>query len=92
MGLAACLSYLLAGIVVLFVMRMLGAMAIANPGIGSFTEYTRIGLANWAGFINGCLYSKQRERAAEMGSHAPAVEAGASPRGAFPVAATGWRR
>ncbi len=56
MGPAACLSYLLAGIVVLFVMRMLGEMAIANPGIGSFTEYTRIGLGNWAGFTNGWLY------------------------------------
>ncbi len=42
MGPAACLSYLLAGVVVLFVMRMLGEMAIATPGIGSFTEYTRI--------------------------------------------------
>jgi L-asparagine transporter-like permease len=38
MGPAACLSYLLAGIVVLFVMRMLGEMALANPGIGSFTN------------------------------------------------------
>jgi GABA permease len=56
MGPAACLSYLLAGIVVLFVMRMLGEMALANPGIGSFTEYTRIGLGNWAGFTNGWLY------------------------------------
>jgi L-asparagine transporter-like permease len=56
MGPAACLSYLLAGILVLFVMRMLGEMALANPGIGSFTEYTRIGLGNWAGFTNGWLY------------------------------------
>jgi GABA permease len=56
MGPAACLSYLIAGIVVLFVMRMLGEMAIANPGVGSFTEFTRIGLGNWAGFTNGWLY------------------------------------
>jgi AAT family amino acid transporter/GABA permease len=56
MGPAACLSYLLAGIVVLFVMRMLGEMALANPGVGSFTEFTRIGLGNWAGFTNGWLY------------------------------------
>ncbi|WP_255503013.1 amino acid permease [Cupriavidus sp. UME77] len=56
MGPAACLSYLLAGIVVLFVMRMLGEMALANPGVGSFTEYTRLGLGNWAGFTNGWLY------------------------------------
>ncbi|CAJ0819315.1 GABA permease [Ralstonia flaminis] len=56
MGPGAFLSYLLAGIVVLFVMRMLGEMALAHPGIGSFTEYTRLGLGNWAGFTNGWLY------------------------------------
>ncbi len=56
MGPAACLSYLLAGIVVLFVMRMLGEMALAHPGVGSFTEFTRIGLGDWAGFTNGWLY------------------------------------
>ncbi|WP_240655780.1 amino acid permease [Paraburkholderia phosphatilytica] len=56
MGPAACLSYLMAGIVVLFVMRMLGEMAISHPGVGSFTEFTRIGLGNWAGFTNGWLY------------------------------------
>jgi AAT family amino acid transporter/GABA permease len=26
------------------------------PGVGSFTEYARIGLGNWAGFTNGWLY------------------------------------
>ncbi|CAB3792571.1 GABA permease [Paraburkholderia caffeinitolerans] len=56
MGPAACLSYLLAGIVVLFVMRMLGEMALAHPGVGSFTEFTRLGLGDWAGFTNGWLY------------------------------------
>ncbi|OTG84202.1 GABA permease [Acinetobacter sp. ANC 4558] len=55
-GPAAVLSYLLAGIVVLFVMRMLGEMAIAIPGIGSFTEYIRAGLGNGAGFTSGWLY------------------------------------
>src|ERR1700756_306463 len=48
-GPAACVSYLVAGIVVLMVMRMLGEMALAVPGVGSFTEYARIGLGNWAG-------------------------------------------
>ena len=42
-GPAACVSYLVAGIVVLMVMRMLGEMALAVPGVGSFTEYARIG-------------------------------------------------
>lgn len=56
MGLATCLSYLLAGIVVLFVMRVLGEMALAHPRVGLFTEFTRIGLGDWAGFTNGWLY------------------------------------
>jgi GABA permease len=55
-GPAACVSYLVAGIVVLMVMRMLGEMALAVPGAGSFTEYARIGLGNWAGFTSGWLY------------------------------------
>jgi AAT family amino acid transporter/GABA permease len=55
-GPAACVSYLVAGIVVLMVMRMLGEMALAVPGVGSFTEYARIGLGNWAGFTSGWLY------------------------------------
>jgi AAT family amino acid transporter/GABA permease len=55
-GPAACVSYLVAGIVVLMVMRMLGEMALAVSGVGSFTEYARIGLGNWAGFTSGWLY------------------------------------
>ncbi|BAO91619.1 amino acid permease [Caballeronia cordobensis] len=55
-GPAACVSYLVAGVVVLMVMRMLGEMALAVPGVGSFTEYARIGLGNWAGFTSGWLY------------------------------------
>jgi len=49
-------SYLLAGAVVLMVMRMLGEMATATPGLGSFTEYVRLGLGAWAGFLSGWLY------------------------------------
>jgi GABA permease len=55
-GPAITLSYVLAGSVILFVMRMLGEMASLNPGQGSFTEYARIGLGNWAGFVTGWLY------------------------------------
>ena len=55
-GPAIIVSYLLAGLVILFVMRMLGEMACANPGMGSFTEYARLGLGNWAGFVTGWLY------------------------------------
>jgi GABA permease len=55
-GPAVVISYLLAGLVILFVMRMLSEMAIANPGIGAFTEFTRLGLGDWAGFVSGWLY------------------------------------
>ena len=55
-GPACILSYGLAGLVILLVMRMLSEMAAANPGVGSFTEFTRLGLGDWAGFTTGWLY------------------------------------
>ncbi len=55
-GPAIVVSYLMAGVVVLLVMRMLGEMAAAFPETGSFTEYARLGLGNWAGFTAGWLY------------------------------------
>lgn len=55
-GPAAVLSYGLSGLVILLVMRMLSEMAAARPGHGSFTEYTRLGLGHWAGFLSGWLY------------------------------------
>jgi gamma-aminobutyrate permease len=55
-GPAVIVSYLLAGVVILFVMRMLAEMVMAVPDAGSFTEYARLGLGHWAGFICGWLY------------------------------------
>src|ERR1700686_1720701 len=55
-GPAIVLSYLITGLLVLFVMRMLGEMAVANPQIRSFTEFARAGLGPWAGFVAGWLY------------------------------------
>jgi L-asparagine transporter-like permease len=55
-GPAVVVSYALAGAVVLVVMRMLAEMATATPGLGSFTEYVRLGLGDWAGFVSGWLY------------------------------------
>ena len=55
-GPAIIMSYVLAGLLVLMVMRMLSEMAAAAPGHGSFTEYVRLGLGNWAGFASGWLY------------------------------------
>lgn len=55
-GPAALLSFLLAGVLVMLVMRMLGEMAVARPAVGSFYEYARVGLGDWAGFSIGWLY------------------------------------
>jgi len=55
-GPAIIVSYLLAGSLVFIVMRMLGEMAVAHPGIRSFTEFARHGLGNGVGFVAGWLY------------------------------------
>ncbi|BBC73997.1 GABA permease [Altererythrobacter sp. B11] len=55
-GPAIILSYGLAGIIVLIIMRMLSEMAVAIPGVQSFPEFSRIGLGHWAGFLSGWLY------------------------------------
>jgi GABA permease len=55
-GPAIILSYLLAGILVLLIMRMLGEMAVALPHVRSFSEFARAGLGDWAGFLAGWLY------------------------------------
>jgi GABA permease len=55
-GPAAVISYLLAGVLIVLIMRMLGEMAAAHPSIGSFAEYGRLALGDWAGFSIGWLY------------------------------------
>ena len=55
-GPACIVSYGLAGLVILLVMRMLSELASANPGAGAFTEFARLGLGDWAGFTSGWLY------------------------------------
>lgn len=55
-GPAVVLSYLIAGLLVTLIMRMLSEMASTHPGAGAFTEYTRHGLGDWAGFVGGWLY------------------------------------
>jgi GABA permease len=55
-GPAAFLSYALAGVLIVMVMRMLGEMATADPQTGSFTEYARKALGGWAGFSAAWLY------------------------------------
>src|SRR5215813_5448468 len=55
-GPAVILSYILTGLIVLFVMRMLGEMAMAWPDTGAFTEFSRRAMGNLAGFTSGWLY------------------------------------
>jgi len=55
-GPAAIVSYAIAGLIVLAVMRMLTEMAMAVPGVQSFPDFARAGLGQWAGFISGWLY------------------------------------
>lgn len=55
-GPAVVVSYAIAGLLVLLVMRILSEMAISEPGVGSFTEFVRLGLGDWGGFVTGWLY------------------------------------
>ncbi len=55
-GPAAFLSYLVTGLLIILVMRMLGEMATANPSTGSFADYSRKALGGWAGFSVAWLY------------------------------------
>jgi L-asparagine transporter-like permease len=55
-GPAVVLSYLIAGLLILLVMRMLAEMASILPGARSFTEFARAGLGRGAGFVVGWLY------------------------------------
>lgn len=55
-GPAAMISYAVGGLLVILVMRMLGEMATASPAVGSFMEYARRGIGEWAGYLIGWLY------------------------------------
>ena len=55
-GPASIVTYALTGVLILLVMRMLGEMAVANPRTGSFTDYARDAMGNWAGFSTAWLY------------------------------------
>src|ERR687883_547889 len=55
-GPAAVISFVITGLLVILVMRMLGEMAVAFPAIGGFYEYSRLALGNLAGFLTGWMY------------------------------------
>ena len=53
-GPGSILTYVLSGLLIVLVMRMLGEMAAANPG--SFADYARQTLGGWAGYTVAWLY------------------------------------
>ena len=55
-GPGVLLSFALAGLLVVLVMRMLGEMAAAQPDSGSFSTYADRAIGRWAGFSVGWLY------------------------------------
>jgi aromatic amino acid permease len=55
-GPAVLVSYALAGVLVVLVMRMLAEMASALPASGSFSVYAEHALGRWAGFTLGWVY------------------------------------
>jgi L-asparagine transporter-like permease len=55
-GPSVLFTYAMCGALVFIIMRMLGEMAVARPGIGSFSAYAALGLGPWAGFVTGWLY------------------------------------
>jgi Gamma-aminobutyrate permease and related permeases len=55
-GPAVLFAYLVAGALVVFIMRMLAEMAVNSPDSGSFSTYASQALGRWAGFTIGWLY------------------------------------
>lgn len=55
-GALAIAAYAIGGAILVLVMRMLAEMAAARPALGSFSEYARLALGQWAGFTVGWTY------------------------------------
>lgn len=55
-GPAVILSYLVCGIIVFFIMRMLGEMSVEEPVSGSFSYYANKYWGHFAGFLAGWNY------------------------------------
>lgn len=55
-GTSILISYTLAGILVMLVMKLLAEMSAARPSIGSFSTYAGQVFGNWAKFVLGWLY------------------------------------
>jgi len=55
-GPAAVVSFAIAGLAVMLVMRMISEMASSLDGVQAFPDFAREGIGHWAGFLSGWLY------------------------------------
>lgn len=55
-GPSIVLAYAASGLLVMFVMRMLGEMSAANPASGSFSVHAERAIGPWAGFTAGWMF------------------------------------
>ncbi|MFI1170354.1 amino acid permease [Streptomyces melanogenes] len=55
-GPSIVLAYAASGILVMFVMRMLGEMSAADPASGSFSVHAERAIGPWAGFTAGWMF------------------------------------
>lgn len=55
-GPAAVISFLIAGLITMLIMRMLAEMAASQPVVGSFYVYARQALGPRGGFVTGWMY------------------------------------
>lgn len=55
-GPAAVVSFGIAGLSVMLVMRMISEMASSLQGVQAFPDFARAGIGHWAGYLSGWLY------------------------------------
>ncbi|MFD9358793.1 amino acid permease [Streptomyces sp. NPDC060031] len=55
-GPSIVIAYAASGLLVMFVMRMLGEMSAANPASGSFSVHAERAVGPWAGFTAGWMF------------------------------------
>ena len=55
-GPAAVVSFGIAGLAVMLVMRMISEMASSLEGVQAFPDFARAGIGHWAGYLSGWLY------------------------------------
>ncbi|MFD9336469.1 amino acid permease [Streptomyces sp. NPDC060028] len=55
-GPSIVIAYAVSGLLVMFVMRMLGEMSAANPASGSFSVHAERAIGPWAGFTAGWMF------------------------------------